>query len=190
MFRDSRRAALGARLLVWALRSITPLSIIYCGLLWIPYHHTKHWIPLVAGIYAFLEAGFFLFVYIPMYFYLQKPAVHPPPGNLEERRALFQKCMDTIPDMEHFVSLWNRGIPAPDVHQENMKEWLCWGFLNKDSWNVVENEELEDYVRRIENRLGYTLPKGRGPSKPMRVSLDWVNMSHRPLLYYVVRDAR
>jgi hypothetical protein len=63
---------------------------------------------------------------------------------------------------------------------------LAWAFLNKDCWAAEDEEELEEYVRGTEGLLGLKFKAGRGPTETLRVSLDRVNMLHRPLLYYVV----
>ena len=54
---------------ILSLRLIAPLSIIYLA---VSYHTSAFlWTPFL-GVYAVIEAAFFLFVYLPRSFYLQQ----------------------------------------------------------------------------------------------------------------------
>jgi hypothetical protein len=62
------------RIAILALRLIAPLSIIYLAAC---YHAAAFlWSP-VLGVYALVEAAFFLFVYLPRSFYLQQVSFPP-----------------------------------------------------------------------------------------------------------------
>jgi hypothetical protein len=186
MIRDTLGALLFTRLFVLYFRCITPLSILYVSLA-VFLHPFRHRLSLALEVYVAAEAAFYLLVYLPRYHFLQRPTTHPPTASREERRELFRKYLDTIPDPERWISLWNRGTPIQSIRRDNIKEWLAWAFLNKDGWALEDEDELEEYVRGTEGLLDLKFKAGRGPTETLRVSLDRVNMSHRPLLYYVVR---
>lgn len=54
------------------------------------------------------------------------------------------------------------------------------------SYGLLDDEELEEYVDRFETLLGRKLDLGRGDAVPLRLTIDKVNMLHRPLLWYLV----
>jgi hypothetical protein len=57
------------RISILALRLIAPLSIVYLAASY--YHDTFLWSPIL-GIYTLIEAAFFLFVYLPRRFSMQR----------------------------------------------------------------------------------------------------------------------
>ena len=54
------------------------------------------------------------------------------------------------------------------------------------SYGMLDDGELEEYVDRFETLLGRKLEPGRGSAVPLRLTVDRVNMLHRPLLWYLV----
>ena len=68
-----------------------------------------------------------------------------------------------------------------------MKEFFCWAFFNKSAWGLAEEEqELDEYADKVEELLGRKLPPGRGRATPLRLTIDPVNMLHRPLIWYMI----
>jgi pimeloyl-ACP methyl ester carboxylesterase len=49
-----------------------------------------------------------------------------------------------------------------------------------------EEEELDSFVDGIETLLGRKVEPGRGSAKSMRLTVDAVNMSHRPVIWYMI----
>ncbi|KAJ5166215.1 uncharacterized protein N7482_004996 [Penicillium canariense] len=184
MSRDTFSALALTQIFVLWIRSITPLSVFYC-VAWILNYLPKHWAAKLLGLYALAETCFYFLVFLPRNRALQQDAIHPDTDR-ESRQELVRKCIENIPNPERFISLWNRGTPPSQVHRENFKEWLCWAYFNKSTWDDHEDEELNNYVQKFETLLGYLLPEGRDPSKSLRVSLDPGNIYHRPLVYYVL----
>jgi hypothetical protein len=73
MIGDNWPAYVFIRVAILAFRLITPLSITYLAA---SYHAGAfRWSPF-AGVYAIVEAVFFLFVYLPRSFYLQQVCSH------------------------------------------------------------------------------------------------------------------
>ncbi len=87
---------------------------------------------------------------------------------------------------QQYWSLWFRGVPFEEIGRDNVKEWLSWGYLNKGFLEAKDNDELEEYVTESEKTLGRKFEPGRKLTMPMRPTLDPVNISHKPLLYYIV----
>ena len=74
------------------------------------------------------------------------------------------------------------------IGRDNVKDWLAWGFLNKATWEAIDDDELEEYIVESEILLGRKFLLGRKAAMPMKPILDPVQISHRPLLYYLVSD--
>ncbi|KAL8999106.1 MAG: hypothetical protein Q9169_001994 [Polycauliona sp. 2 TL-2023] len=128
--------------------------------------------------WAVAETLFFLFVFLPRYFILQRDALHPPPLPRDERQRLFRLCFGTVADPELYLSGWFKGAPRSEIRRENVKEFLCWSFLNKRDYGLLDDEELEDYTNQVETILGRSLPSGKGNAKALRLTLDTVPMLH------------
>jgi len=191
------------RVSILGLRAITPLSIFYCSLSIAE--------PPSSGFTKFLlvwsitEAAFWLLVFIPRKRALQASASHPPPLEEEDRKELFWKCWAKIPEPETYLSKWFLRARPWEVRRENVKDFFRWALLYKGDEipaKVVpgqqeqeeelvrkqrEQSELDEYVDGVQTLLGRTLEPGRGPAKCLRLTVDQVNMLHRPFLWYLVR---
>ena len=71
-----------------------------------------------------------------------------------------------------------------------MKEFFLWAFFNRGGPPEDDDGELEEYVAATEKLLGRPIEPGRGDAKPLRLTLDRVNMLHRSLTWYCVRTFR
>lgn len=167
------------------LHFIAPASAFYCAATLI----VRPWayrIPMAIEIWAMAETFFFLFVYLPRSYILQRPVTHHPTLSREKRRELFQLCHESIVDPERYLSKWFRDSSITEIRRENVKEFFCWAFLNKPSYGLLEDEELEEYADKLELLLGRKLQPGRGNAIPLRLTVDKVRMLHRSLLWYLV----
>ncbi|KAF2998469.1 hypothetical protein E8E13_002186 [Curvularia kusanoi] len=187
------------RLCIFALRLITPLSIFY-----VSFSLAEH--PTSAGgrfllTWSVIEAAFWPLVYIPRKRALQAAAQHPPLLEKEERKALFWKIWDYIPHPEYYISRWFLGARPGEVRRDNVKEFFEWALLNRGTETedelvrraqedpeakIEEEAELKEYVDGIETMLGRPLLPGRGPAKSLRLTIDEVNMRHRPVVWYLI----
>lgn len=111
------------------LRLITPLSIFYCSLSIAEPPQTGFTRFLLS--WAVIETGFWLLVFIPRKRSLQADAPHPPPLDREERKELFWKCWDQIPEPEAYVSKWFLGARSWEIRRENVSEFFKWALLYK-----------------------------------------------------------
>ncbi|KAF8550891.1 hypothetical protein OG21DRAFT_1418930 [Imleria badia] len=175
---------------ITALRLIAPLSALYVAwtlLVPAPAHLDPKWTLLYSCflIYASLEAAFFVCVYLPRRYHLQKAANHPRLSR-EERQALFQRCSENLRSADA-TSGWF--FQSRAVQKENILEWLLWCLFSTSmnaSWEEWE-DEIAQYLAAIENILGQALPDGYNNDTPcMRPTLDPVRMLHRPLLWYLI----
>jgi hypothetical protein len=135
---------------------------------------------------AAAETLFYLVGYLPYQARLQREAAHPPTLSRPERKALFQKCHNSIPNGEAYLHRWFLGAPAEEIKRENLKEFILWAFFSRGGPPGDDNEELEEYVAQIEELLGREIAPGRGNAKCLRLTLDRINMMHRTLLWYTV----
>ena len=60
--------------------------------------------------------------------------------------------------------------------------------MNKASWGPEDDEELEDYLSEIERLVGKEFHAGKGTATSVRLTLDKVNMQHRPIIYCIVSN--
>jgi pimeloyl-ACP methyl ester carboxylesterase len=184
---------------IFALQAVTPICIFIVSFSIAEPPHTPFRRFLLA--WALIETLFWVAVFIPRKRALQAAAHHPPPLSKEERKELFWKCWDKIPHPEYFVSCWFLGARQGEVHRDNVREFYEWALLNRgDETEAMkskrmqehpeecreEEEELDSFVDGIETLLGRKLELGKGSAKSMRLTVDSVNMSHRPVLWYMI----
>jgi hypothetical protein len=176
------------RFCIVGLHYLVPLALLYCALNVVLYGFkaATYRVPLVIETIAIAESLFFLCVYMPYRYYLQREAVHPPAPSREERRELFRLCNENINDPEAYLQKWFLGADLADIKRENLKEFLLWAFFNRGGPPGDDNEELEEYVFATEKLLGRPLGEGRGKAKCLRLTLDKVDMLHRSLVWYIV----
>lgn len=201
------------RICIFALRLITPISIFICSLSIAEPPQNGFTKFLLA--WSIVETAFWVLVFIPRKRALQASANHPAPIDKEDRKVLFWKCWDQIPNPEWFLSRWFLGAKVWEIRRDNVAEFYRWALLNKgdepvekkgsdsvaqdgneeiseearaqDAQKVQEErEELDEYVDGVQTLLGRRLEPGRGSAKSLRLTIDNVKMLHRPLLWYIV----
>ena len=173
------------RACIGLLRLVIPIFAFCCVLvsgLW----PQKYRIPVIVQIWAVAEVLFYLLVFLPRYFYLQRAAIHPPLVPRQKRRQLFDLCMRSARTPDRYLTKWFMDAPLSEIKRENLKEFFAWAFLNKGAHGLLDDEELEEYIDEFEASLGRKLDPGRGAAIPLRLTIDEVKMMHRPLLWYFV----
>ena len=141
---------------------------------------------LVIESIAVAETLFYLLVYLPYRFHLQREALHPPILSRPERKNLFLRCNENIVDGEAYLKKWFLGAPAKEIKRENLKEFFLWAFFNRGGPPGDDDEELEEYIALTEELLGRDVEPGRGNAECLRLTLDRVEMMHRTLAWYLV----
>ena len=170
---------------VLVLHSIAPLSITYC--LWVICVPPALRLPTCFTYLAFSESVFYFLTYAYQMYYLQRPALHPPPTSKEERGVLFDRCQDSTADHERYIEEWFKGEPLANIKKGNVKEFFRWAFLNTGLDDYKYDDEVEDYVKKLESTLGTTFAPGQTDAKSIRLTLDRVSALHRSLIWYMVR---
>lgn len=166
------------------LHLIAPVSVVYTlinMLIGLPFR-----VPVALQVWLAFEASFYLAIYLPYNKYLQKPARHPELPCRDDRKTLFKRCHETIPDPVMFLRKWFRGAAEAEIKRENVKDLFRWAFLNTSKVETTDEEELEEYVGEIETLLGRNLEPGRGTAECLKLTLSKVEMLHRSLIWYSV----
>jgi len=174
------------RVCIFVLHWIAPLSVLLCAVLLT----TRPTVPLALAAWLILETAFYLLVYLPRKYYLQRPALHPELVPPEDRRRLFYRCLKSIPDPDQYLSKWFMDSPAWEIKTENIHEFLRWAFLNTQDVNEEQEQEINEYTEATENLVGRSFAPGRGSAKSLRLTFDKVNMLHRSLFWYLVSHGR
>ena len=99
MIGTSKLDYLFIRACIVLLQCIAPLSAVYC-VATLVLRSSVYRIPWPLEIWAVAETLFYLLVYLPNSFLLQRAAVHPPGTTRQDRRQLFEKCHRTIDNAE------------------------------------------------------------------------------------------
>jgi hypothetical protein len=188
------------RTCILGFRAITPFSIFWVSFSIAEPPHTAFRRFLLT--WSIIETGFWLLVYLPRKRTLQASAQHPQPLEKEERKELFWRCWDKIPYPEYYISRWFLGARPGEVRRENVREFFAWALLNRGTESDeerrkrrqahpedsnAEERELNEYADGIETMLGRKLEPGWGGAKSLRLTIDEVNMLHRPFVWYMVR---
>ncbi|KAL7796809.1 hypothetical protein V8C37DRAFT_408277 [Trichoderma ceciliae] len=138
---------------------------------------------------------FFSFIYLSHLRQLKsRKAVHPTPLTSEERWALFDQCLANVESLELYLKWWFLGAELKDIRRDNLRDFLLWGFFDQAAEDAESNgglseavaRDLEDFITKIEQRLGQPLRNGRGSATCIRLTLDDVETSYRGLTWYAV----
>lgn len=171
------------------LQYVVPLAALCC-ILSLALRPFRQSIPTVIVVWAACETFFLFFIFVPRYFLLQRQVVHPAPLPQDERQKLFRLCLESVSNPQQYISKWFKGAPLSEIRRDNVKQFFCWSFLNKDNYGLLDDQELEDYTDELETLLGRKLQPGKGNAKALRLTLDRVQMLYRPLLWYIVSPLR
>ncbi|KAI5458235.1 hypothetical protein BGZ63DRAFT_363265 [Mariannaea sp. PMI_226] len=132
---------------------------------------------------------FFFFIYRPFTKRLKLDAQHPNPLSPAQRRVLFHKSMEKIQSADSYLQGWFLGAPREEICRENVKDFLLWGFFDRDSIITDEediSQELDEYLEILESKLSTPLPNGRGNAQSLRLTLDEVKSTYRSLVWYII----
>jgi hypothetical protein len=172
------------RVCIFGIRAVTPLCILNTVIGIVRPPRTLALQTLLA--YTVLETAFYFLVYLPRKSRLQAPAEHPPIPSRAFQSLLYQRCTETISDPLDYMRKWFLGADPKDIKWENVKDFFRWGFLNTAEEHTTHDEELEVYVEGVEQLIGTKFEPGRGSAKCIRLTIDPVEMIHRPVVWYFV----
>lgn len=115
-------------------------------------------------------------------------AAKHPLDTRQEREALFDRCLQNIPDINKYLSLWALGADIKDIKRDNVRDFLLWAFFDREDAGDDQDisDELESYITKTEAMLGRPLPIGRGNSKPLRLTFDKIQTQYRSYVWYLI----
>ncbi|KAI0549647.1 hypothetical protein F4679DRAFT_260892 [Xylaria curta] len=178
------------RISILCLQYTTPICVVYLLAL-IALKGTEEissWTSKVVIGYGILDALYALFIYYPYNRRLKEAAVHPPPLPRAERRELFIRCLNNIPDIASYLRTWFLKANVSEIRRDNVREFLSWAFFDRHLGNETaeELEELDEYLAEIEHRIGYELKPGRGKAESLRLTLDNIEVRYRSVVWYII----
>ncbi|KXH27708.1 hypothetical protein CNYM01_14064 [Colletotrichum nymphaeae SA-01] len=143
-----------------------------------------------------IESAYALFIWRPYTKRLKEPARHPALSSTAERRALFDRCMATIPSFDHYLCMWFLGAELSEIRRDNIREFLLWAFFdvelrsNKDKHTSRDYEdystEVDQYIAHIEFLWGRPFESGRGRAKCLRLTIDSIETKYRTVWWYAI----
>ncbi|KAF7301736.1 hypothetical protein MIND_00739200 [Mycena indigotica] len=93
-------------------------------------------------------------------------------------------------DFRHTLRTWFNRVPFSAIRRFEVRQWLYWSIFAKDLPETMppgHQAIIDDSLRRLEMRVGGKIPEGSNPNAPpMRVTLDEVQISTRPLFLYAL----
>lgn len=113
-----------------------------------------------------------------------------PRDTRQERQALFERCLQNIPDPDRYLRLWAPGADSGHIKRDNVRDFMLWAFFDRDGEEDARGtddieDELEEYVEKTEKLLDRPLEPGRGQARHMRLTFDVVPTRYRGLLWYM-----
>ncbi|KAH7100217.1 hypothetical protein BKA62DRAFT_258274 [Auriculariales sp. MPI-PUGE-AT-0066] len=185
------------RVCIVLLRLVTPVSF---GLVaayvawWYDAPRWLHWmavVPTWAMLYPIAECLFYLVVFVPWSRHLRRDTEHPPLRPRREREDLFRLCHENIPDADTYARVWFHGSEPAELRRDNVEDWILWAVFSANRSELDKHpewrEELAQYVKSFEEKIETTLPAGHNSHvKSIRLTLDEVNIVHRPLVWYMI----
>ncbi|KAK8061864.1 hypothetical protein PG994_008230 [Apiospora phragmitis] len=138
--------------------------------------------------YVLIDLLYALFLWIPYNRRLWDEADHPPPLSPTDRRALFLRCNDNVPDFDRYLRLWFLGADPAEIRRDNVCDFILWAFFDRRPGAESDDEatEVADYLDIIEQRLGHELKPGRGRAQSLRLTFDSIETRYRSWIWYVL----
>jgi len=130
-----------------------------------------------------------------IYNYVQAQEMNSPSKPEPVSRGLvelWEKCLTESPDgPEDFVVGWFYDAPLSTIAREDVEVWLAWGCFSTTPEMLVPESKL-DVLRifaLIEMKLDYHFPlraEGQAPVSCMRFSIEPIEWTHKPFVFYAV----
>eukprot|EP01117_Protostelium_nocturnum_P003357 TRINITY_DN1433_c0_g1_i1.p1 TRINITY_DN1433_c0_g1~~TRINITY_DN1433_c0_g1_i1.p1 ORF type:complete len:521 (+),score=130.91 TRINITY_DN1433_c0_g1_i1:98-1660(+) len=190
------------QILIGGFRCIFPLNSLYLVLFVCSNVFQSFRIEFIENFGRFgLFLAFWSLLEVVFYFYqlnrikmMQNPPLHPCKSSESERRNIFMRCFRSFHgNPREFWEGWFLGSKMEEIQLENAKEWILWAIFDMEYKNFdrhpqfdVLNAELNGYIKFVEKTLQRPFQIGYNRNvKSMRLTLDPVVFSHRPLIVYL-----
>ncbi|KAG0062451.1 hypothetical protein BGZ89_010637 [Linnemannia elongata] len=163
-------------------------------------HKTLAWI--LTGLHLWMAAELvFYFMFWKKLARLQEvDRVVKGVGAKAKRRELFERCLETVDEGEgvkRWIEVWfdtgrtKQPAKFEDIGRANMVSWMAWAFWAAPLEEVAQSPaaiiELNEMIDTIEEVKKVKFTEGYNPNvECIRLSLDPVIASHRPLIYYTL----
>ncbi|KAG0284090.1 hypothetical protein BGZ96_011537 [Linnemannia gamsii] len=163
-------------------------------------HQTLAWI--LTGLHLWMAAELvFYFMFWKKLARLQEvDRVVKGVGAKVKRRELFERCLETVEEGEgvkRWIEVWfdtgrtKQPAKFEDIGRANMVSWMAWAFWAAPLEEVAQSPaaiiELNEMIDIIEEVKKVKFTEGYNPNvECIRLSLDPVIASHRPLIYYTL----
>ncbi|KAF9155183.1 hypothetical protein BG015_010765 [Linnemannia schmuckeri] len=163
-------------------------------------HQTLTWI--LTGLHLWMAAELvFCFMFWKKLARLQEvDRVVKGVGAKAKRRELFERCLETVDEGEgvkRWIEVWfdtgrtKQPAKFEDIGRANMVSWMAWAFWAAPLEEVAQSPaaiiELNEMIDTIEEVKKVKFREGYNPNVDcIRLSLDPVIASHRPLIYYTL----
>ncbi|KAG9061423.1 hypothetical protein KI688_007410 [Linnemannia hyalina] len=163
-------------------------------------HQTLAWI--LTGLHLWMAAELvFYFMFWKKLARLQEvDRVVKGVGAKAKRRELFERCLETVEEGEgvkRWIEVWfdtgrtKQPAKFEDIGRANMVTWMAWAFWAAPLEEVAQSPaaiiELNEMIDTIEEVKKIKFTEGYNPNvECIRLSLDPVIASHRPLIYYTL----
>ncbi|KAF9134300.1 hypothetical protein BGW39_007468 [Mortierella sp. 14UC] len=163
-------------------------------------HQTLAWI--LTGLHLWMAAELvFYFMFWKKLARLQEvDRVVKGVGAKVKRRELFERCLETVEEgdgVKRWIEVWfdtgrtKQPAKFEDIGRANMVSWMAWAFWAAPLEEVAQSPaaiiELNEMIDTIEEVKKVKFTEGYNPNvECIRLSLDPVLASHRPLIYYTL----
>ncbi|KAG7096874.1 hypothetical protein E1B28_004280 [Marasmius oreades] len=114
----------------------------------------------------------------------------PRPGSPAEEIVQLGPSDIRAIDFRNTLRTWFGRVPWSTITLQPVRQWLYWSMFNQDlppleTLTQAHRAALEDALLQLQKRLGKEVPEGPASGiKPLRLTLDPVNISWRPLSFY------
>ncbi|KAJ3158226.1 hypothetical protein HDU86_002935, partial [Geranomyces michiganensis] len=120
----------------------------------------------------------------------------------QERRVLYKRCLAALAqgsDVRKAIEGWFFGAPIHSIGRENLVQWFAWAMWDTEPHALSQSElaEIDLFIKDTERAVSddddTTVLFRPGYFNPdvtcMRLTIDDMQMLHRPFVYYVVISA-
>ncbi|KAJ7094688.1 hypothetical protein B0H15DRAFT_830514 [Mycena belliarum] len=150
-------------------------------------HGTGDIIQLQVAFTRVLKAGL---ANLPEYGYDEESLDVDRPGSPSESITQLEANDHRAMDFRNVIRTWFGRVPWSSIRRVEIQKWIYWSIFNKDLpephlITPTHQAVLDDTLQLLEMRLGTRVAPGSNPDiSPMRMTIDPVIVTARPLIYY------
>ncbi|TPX58854.1 hypothetical protein PhCBS80983_g02821 [Powellomyces hirtus] len=113
----------------------------------------------------------------------------------EDRKRLYERCLEALGDHDAVkisISGWFFGAPIATIRRGNLRLWLAWAMFDSEPVDLSDSEmdEIEVFIDLTERASAVSFLQGHDRNvNCMRLTIDDMQMFHRPFIYYAAISA-